>query len=187
MRPPPAVWRWPSARLLAALLACALILTGCAAEPAEEELVGAGGPTPEGVVESFLGVLNQALADPELATPEVRRTWAERLARYFAPSERADQRAAMSAMLAGYVDSAQRPAFGSKVQLEVVYSGVEIISSSDESALVRVVDGTINLRWLDDKGDVLRERTGNLTELIGQESGGLPVLRVGTSWFMTEG
>lgn len=175
-------------RFLGALaLALALILTGCAAAPAEQELAGAGSPTPQGVVESFLAELNKALADPELGSPPARRAWSERLASYFAPSERADQRAALSEMLGAFADSASRPAFGSKVQLEVTYSGIEIISRSGDEALVRVVDGVFALRWIDANGEVVRERSGGLTDVIGQASGGLPVLRVGGSWFMTEG
>lgn len=177
----------PAVRRLLGALALALLLAGCAAAPAEQELAGAGSPTPQGAVESFLAVLNEALADPRLGQAEARRAWSERLASYFAPSERADQRAAMGEMLAAFADSASRPAFGSRVQLEVTYSGIEIISRSGDEALVRVVDGVFALRWLDDGGEVLRERSGGLTEVIGQASGGLPVLRVGGSWFMTEG
>lgn len=168
-------------------LVLALVLGGCAAAPPEQELAGAGSPTPQGAVESFLGVLNEALADPNLGRAEVRRTWSERLASYFAPSERADQRIAMNALLAQYADAASRPAFGSKVELEVTYSVVELISGSGDEALVRVVDGVLALRWLDENGEVVRERSGALMDLIGQSSGGLPVLRVGGSWFMTEG
>lgn len=169
------------------LLLLALLLAGCAAAPAEEELAGAGGPTPQGVVESFLTDLNAALADPNLADATARRTWAERLASFFAPSERADQRAAMNAMLAGFADSAARPAYGTRVQLEVSYSRTQLLESSGDEALVGVIDGLVTLRWLDDAGEVVRERSGSLTDLIGQSSGGLPVLRVGPSWFMTEG
>jgi hypothetical protein len=172
-------------RLLLALL-LALGLTACAAEPVEQELAGTGNSTAQGIVESFLDDLNTALADPALGSQAGRRSWAERLAGHFAPSERADQRAAMGAMLAAYADTAARPAVGSKVSLQVGFSHVELITSSGDEALVRVVDGAIVLRWLNDDGEVLRERTGALTELIGEERGGLPVLRVGGRWFMTE-
>jgi hypothetical protein len=52
---------------------------------------------------------------------------------------------------------------------------------------VSIADAVVTLRWLNDAGEVVRERSGSLTELIGQSSGGLPVVRVGPSWFMTEG
>ncbi|GAB4430014.1 MAG: hypothetical protein OHK0015_14640 [Chloroflexi bacterium OHK40] len=176
-------------RLILALVTAMLLLplASCAAPPDEEELIGRGSPTPQGAVESFLDSLNSALGDPNLADPATRRGWAERLAAYFAPSERADQRAAMGAMLAAFIDSASRPVVGSQVRLEISYSSIELISRQGDEALVRVVDGVITLRWLDETGEVVRERRSGLTELIGQESGGLPVLRVGSSWYMTEG
>jgi hypothetical protein len=169
--------------LLAALL---LLLAGCGAEPATSELVGAGGSSPQAVVESFLEDLNQALAAP-LATPDVRRAWAERLAGHFAPSERADQRTAMATMLANFATSAASPAVGTRATLEVTWARMELRSLEGDRALVRVVDGVLVLRFLDADGTVLRERTGGLTDLIGQASGGLPALRVGGSWYLTEG
>jgi hypothetical protein len=172
---------------LALLLALLLALAGCGPAPAAEELAGAGSPTPQGVVESFLAELNSALADPGLGRPEIRRSWSERLASYFAPSERADQRVALGQMLARFADSAARPAVGASVRLEITYSTTDIISRRGDEALVRVVDGTVTLRWLDDDGELLRERSGGLAELVGETRGGLPVLRVGGSWFMTEG
>jgi hypothetical protein len=181
----PLAARLRAAHLLFALLV-ALGLTACAAEPVEQELAGTGNSTAQGIVESFLEDLNEALADPALAEPAARRSWAERLAGHFAPSERADQRVAMAEMLAAYADTAARPAVGSKVSLEVSYSHAELIELSGDEALIRVVDGAITLRWLDESGEVVRERTGGLTELIGEERGGLPVLRVGGRWFMTE-
>lgn len=176
-----------AARALISALLLALLLAGCAAEPVEQELAGAGSPTPQDAVESFIAELNKALADEGLAEPEVRRVWSERLASYFAPSERADQRAAMGQMLEAFADSAARPTFGSKVRLELSYSAIEIIEHSGDEALVRVVNGVVTLRWLDDAGETVRERTGGLVELLGESEGGLPVLRVGPSWFMTEG
>src|SRR5688572_33240934 len=91
------------------VLALALGLSACAAAPVEQELAGTGNSTAQGIVESFLEDLNMALADPALTDPAARRSWAERLAGHFAPSERADQRAAMSTMLASYADTAARP------------------------------------------------------------------------------
>jgi hypothetical protein len=176
--------RWLSGALLLLLV---LLLAGCAATPPEDELVARPNPTPQAAVESFLTDLNAALADPNLADPAVRRSWAERLASFFAPSERADQRVAMGAMLAGFTDSASRPTFGSKVQFEISYGEIVVQSRSGDEAIVSIADAVVTLRWLNDAGEVVRERSGSLTELIGQSSGGLPVVRVGPSWFMTEG
>ena len=169
-------------RLLAALLVL-LLLTACAAEPA---VGGDGSPTPEAAVLSFIEDLNIALKSPTLADPVARRGLAERLASRFAPSERADQRAVLGQMLADFADSAARPIVGSKVQLEVTYSGTEIITSSGDEALIGVRDGLLTLRWLDASGELLRERSRALTDVLGETRGGLPVLRVGSSWYMTE-
>lgn len=169
------------------VLCLALSMAACGAEPAEQELAGAGGSSPQAVVESFLEDLNRALNAPQLAEPAVRRAWAERLAGHFAPSERADQRVAMSEMLAGFAATAASPAVGSRATLEVSFTATELIEQGDGRALVRIIDGVMTLRFLNDLGEVVRERTSGITEVIGQESGGLPVLQVGTSWFLTEG
>ncbi|HMQ29361.1 MAG TPA: hypothetical protein PKD53_01485 [Chloroflexaceae bacterium] len=173
-------------RRLAPLLLAALLLVGCGAEPAAEELIGVGGGSPQQVVESFLEDLNEALAAP-LGEPAVRRAWAERLASHFAPSERADQRAAMASMLARFATSAASPAVGSKATLELTWTRIDLLEQDGERARVRVVDGVMTLRFLNGEGEVVRERSGGITDVIGQESGWLPTLRVGGSWFMTEG
>ncbi len=174
-------------RLALLILAAALLLAGCATEPADEELAGAGGSSPQAVVESFLEDLNRALAAAQLDQPSVRRAWAERLAGHFAPSERADQRVAMAAMLADFAAGAASPAVGDRAALEVTWTRIDLLEQDGDRALVRVVDGVLTLRFLDAQGELLRERTAGLTDVIGQASGGLPTLQVGGSWFMTEG
>jgi hypothetical protein len=169
--------------LLSALL---ILLTACGPAVALEE-TAQGGASPEQVVESFLEDLNAALNDPSLDDVEVRRGWAERLAGYFAPSERVDQRVALGEMLAGFVVNARRPVVGERMVMELTYTTVDELSRTEETALVEVVDGAFVLRWLNAEGEPLRERSGNIMEIIGQTSGGLPVLRVGAQWFLTEG
>lgn len=176
----------PPMRLMAALLTISLLLAACG--PATEaSTVGLGGSSPEAVVEDFVEDLNAALQDAQLAAPDVRRSWAERLSSYFAPSERADQRVAMREMLDGFLASSRRPVVGERLSFALTHNGMERISSSADEALVRVVDGVIVLRWLAADGQVLRERTGSLMGVLGQTSGGLPVLRVNGVWFLTEG
>ncbi len=170
---------------LAPLLLVALLFTACGVAPSEDELLGRGGPTPQAVVESFLTSLNEAL-QADLTAATERRAWAERLASYFAPSERADQRVVFAQMLADYAASATRPAYGSAIHTELSYSGIELLARDGDRATVRVVDGQVLLQWLDDEGEVVRERTGALSALLDQTEG-LPVVRVGGSWFMTEG
>ncbi len=169
------------------LLVSLFLLVGCGATPTEQNIVGAGAPSPQAVVESFLEDLNHALGDAKLAQTEVRQLWAERLAGHFAPSERVDQRTAMADLLDGFAASAAKPALGSKATLEITYRGTEVLTQRDGRALVQVVDGVFTLRFLDTQGVLVRERTGSLSEVLGQTSGGLPTLQVGGSWFMTEG
>ncbi len=174
---------------LSAMLLLLLTLAGCAAPPVDsgdDAVVGVGRSSPEAAVDGFLEDLNRAMQDPSLASAEKRRGWAERLAGYFAPGERIDQRAAFIDMLAGFADTAQNPVIGTRAALAITYTRVELISREGDEALVRVVDGAFDLRWLDAQGEILRERTGGLTEIIGQTSGGLPVLRVDGLWFLTE-
>ncbi|MFV9504634.1 MAG: hypothetical protein AB4911_08715 [Oscillochloridaceae bacterium umkhey_bin13] len=169
------------------LLVLSFALSACAAEPSAQDLVGAGGSTPNDVVENFLEDLNQALRDPSLADQGARRAWAERLASHFAPSERSDQRLVMGEMLAGFAASAVNPAVGSRATLELSFSGTEVIRQGEGRALVRVVDGLLTLNFLDAEGMILRTRTAGLTDVIGQTSGGLPTIQVGRGWFLTEG
>lgn len=177
--------RSPRTWLLPLLLVILLLLPACGSELSEEDLVGRGGPTPQAAVESFLATLNEAL-QADLADETARRGWAERLASYFAPSERADQRIVFSRMLAAYVQSAARPVYGSTATVQITYTGTEVIERQGDRAVVRVVDGQVTLQWLDGEGQVVRERTSALTALMGQTEG-FPVLRVGGSWFITEG
>lgn len=173
----------PLALILWVLLA--IPLSGCTAEVEAE--ASRGGITPTDVVESFIESLNKALADPSLGNPGTRSRWAEQLASYFAPSERRDQRVAMNTMLAGFADSASRAVVGTRVSMIISFTRAEVASSTDNEAIVRLVDGVITLRWLDENGEVLRERTGSLMDVIGGGAEGLPVLRVDGLWFMTEG
>jgi hypothetical protein len=166
-----------------------LALVGCAApapDAAADTNIGVGRSSPEAAVDGFLEDLNRALQDPNLSDAATRRGLAERLAGYFAPGERIDQRAAFIDTLAGFADTSQHPIVGSKAVLAITYSRVELLSRDGDQAVVRVVDGTFALRWLNEQGEVVRERTGGLTEVIGQASGGLPVLRVDGLWFLTE-
>lgn len=179
------LWRAPQA-LGILLVLLSLALTACGPADAAGDM-GLGGSSPEAVVEDFVEDLNEALQDTTLRAPETRQRWADRLASYFAPSERADQRLAMREMLDNFVASSRRPVIGERITFELTHNGMERITSSADEALVRVVDGTLVVRWLDAEGQVLRERIGGLTDVIGQTSGGLPVLRVDGVWFLTEG
>jgi hypothetical protein len=179
----------PASCLLFPLLCLLLLfaLAGCAVPDGSAGAnVGVGRSSPEAAVDGFLEDLNHAFQSPNLSDIAERRVWAERLAGYFAPSERIDQRAAFLDMLVGFADTTQHPIIGSKAVLAITYSRVELLSRDGDKAMVWVVDGSFDLRWLNEKGEVMRERTGGLTDVLGQASGGLPVLRVDGLWFLTE-
>ncbi|WP_298817593.1 hypothetical protein [Chloroflexus sp.] len=161
------------------------LLTGCGAAALEED-VGLGGVTPEAVVESFLEDLNTALADPELNVAVARQVWANRLASYFAPGERADQRLAMRELLDGFAGANTRPARGQRAEVVITYDRAGVVRSDDLTALVEVVNAVITVRWRDANGEVLLERSSGLLELIGREASGLPVIRVEGRWYLTE-
>ncbi|MGQ9480339.1 hypothetical protein [Chloroflexus sp.] len=162
-----------------------LLLSGCGAADLEED-IGLGGVTPEAVVESFLEDFNTALADPMLREPTARQVWASRLASYFAPSERADQRLLMQEMLNGFVNSNVQPARGSRAEVVITYDRTRVLQADDLTALVEVVNGVITVRWRDAEDNVILERNGALLRLIGRETNGLPVVRVDGRWYLTE-
>jgi hypothetical protein len=171
--------------LLLSLLAA--LLAGCADAAPVETGSALGGITPETVIERFVSDLNDALRDPALATPETNRAWAERLANHFAPSERVDQRTALRTMLSSFAASLSQLETGQRLLLDLSYSDVVIISREQNRAMVALNDGVLSLRWISANGDVIRQRSRSLTELLDIRNGGLPVIRVDGRWFLTEG
>lgn len=172
------------------VLALAL-LAGCG-EPLEIEtgIIGAGGSRPELVAAGFFDDLNEALQDPNITKPETRRTWAERLASYFAPSERVDQRKVIEKTLGTFAFEAGQLAEDQRLIVEVVYTNVELVEQIDNLARVRLTDGRLRLQRLrvseDDQEQILFEQERPLAEVIGQEDNIFPVLRVNGRWFITE-
>ena len=172
--------------LLLGLLAA--LLVSCA-DPAPVETTGGsqGKLNPETVIESFVDDINEALRDPGLATPEASRAWAERLANHFTPSERVDQRTALRTMLDSFAVSLGQLEPGQRLLLDLSYSDVTVISREQNRAIVALNDGVVSLRWISATGDVIRQRSRSLTELLDIRNGGLPVIRVDGRWFLTEG
>jgi hypothetical protein len=85
-----------------------LALAACGAAPgdaaSQADLAGGSRFGPESVAENFFKDLRDALKDPALADDAGRSKWAEKLANYFAPNERDDQRAALHAALSNFTD-----------------------------------------------------------------------------------
>lgn len=179
-----------SSRLLALLLCC-LALGACGLPlDAEQETDNLGSETPEEVVTSFFDSLNQALRDPQLTDLEVRRIWAGRLASYFAPSERTDQRYVLGRMLANYAADLETLESDQVLTLEVSYSGAQVVEQEDDFARVRLLDANLRFRQLQiSEGgyrQVLRDQQRPLYEVLGQESRTFPVVEVNGRWFLTE-
>ncbi|WP_298482255.1 hypothetical protein [uncultured Chloroflexus sp.] len=166
-------------------LVLGFFLGGCGAVALDEN-VGLGGVTPEAVVESFLEDINAALADPALNEAATRQMWANRLASYFAPSERADQRQVMREMLDGFASANTRPTRGSRAEVTISYDRTRVLRADDRTALVEIANAVITVRWRDNEGNLLLERNGALLRLIGREESGLPVIRVDGRWYLTE-
>jgi hypothetical protein len=169
-----------------------LALAGCSL-PADVEgnERAIGGETPEAVTRAFFDSLNTALQDPEITEQETRQVWAERLATYFAPSERIDQRDVLWQMLADFAARLEQLDEHLEVTLEVTYEGMYVADQSDDSAVVRLVGGTLHFRrvWVAENGyrSIVTDQRHDLNEVLGQpEQHGFAVLRVNGRWFLTE-
>jgi hypothetical protein len=182
-------------RYLFVLLCWAMLLllpTACAL-PADEESSDLSGDTPEDVATNFFASLNEALQDPQLTEEQTRRAWAERLANYFAPTERAEQRQALGEMLAYFAADVEQLDNNQQMTLEVDFSGVQVIEpdSLNEHVKVRLTDATIRYRLiqLGENGSrrILRDQQRPLYEVLGQEEETFPVIQVNGRWFITEG
>lgn len=166
-------------------------LSACGAEVAADQSdAGIGGNLPETVAASFFEDFNSALNDPDLSQGKTQRAWAERLANYFAPVERAGKRRALGRMLASFAYNQRQLGEGQRIVFEITYTNIEVVDRSDDRATVRLLDGKLRLQRVRerDNGDreVLRQQETSLTETLGQTSGVFPVLRVNGRWFMTE-
>lgn len=157
---------------------------------AEQEGVGVGGESPRAVASTFFTVLNEALRDPQLKELETRRIWAERLASYFAPSERIDQRYVLDRMLASFGAGLEELEANHILTLEITYSDIVVTEDDAEHASVRLVDGTLRYRRVrvEQNGyrSVLRDEQQSLSHVLGLQEESFPVVQVNGRWFMTE-
>jgi len=187
-------------RLLAFLVALALLLAACGAvagdpEPSADDPAGGSRFGPESVAENFFKDLHDALQDPKLADDTTRSRWAEKLANYFAPNERADQRIALDTALASFTDGLAKLDESQTLTLEVRFTGVQRVSSDDEHALVRPVNGDSNasiyllIAHTSDRGVVIPdfEQEIGFDKIIGRPDGAIPTVRIGDRWYLTEG
>lgn len=165
-------------------------LTACSTPVETEEDIGNGSHNPQIVAERFFEDLNLALQDPQLGETEIRRSWAERLASHFAPSERTIQRDGFNQTLRNFAYNLAQLEDTERFTAEISYTTIEVVAEQDDLAVIRLVDGELHLKKTrvsaENRQEVLFDLRRPLTDVIGQTSGVFPVLRVNGRWFMTE-
>lgn len=166
-------------------------LTACADQPDETVLAGVGGSTPQDVVISFFEDFNKALQESPQNDEVRRRYWSDRLAGYFAPNERVDQRQAIAQALYTFGSGSKQIPDDQRLTLDVSYNSLELVQQETDSAKVRLVDGVLRLKIMrvapDGAQIPLRSDERPLGETIGQPDGIVPLVRVNGRWFLTEG
>jgi hypothetical protein len=185
--------RWLSlVMLVIALAAC-----GAAPGDAATQADAAGGSRfgPESVAENFFKDLRDALKDPALANDSTRSKWAEKLANYFAPNERDDQRAAMHTALSSFTDGLKQLDATQTLILDLRFTNVEKVSDDGQRALVRPVNGPNNasiylqIAQTNDRGVVIPEFEQEIgfEKITGRPDGAVPTIKIGDRWYLTEG
>ena len=172
-------------RLLLASVLFLLAACGPTAVVEEPGRIG-GGSTPYDVVNTFLDEFGQALKDPQIQNDDVRERRANILADFFTPGEREDQRVAFGTMLdnyAGELKTAVAP--NETFVLQLVWDDIEAPANPPQRALVKVVNGSVAWQVLRD-GYIIDEQQTLLRDMIGRADSSLPVVKVGTIWFLTE-
>jgi hypothetical protein len=176
-----------------------LLLVACGAAPgdATPQADSGGGSRfgPESVAENFFKDLRDALKDPALADDAARSKWAEKLANYFAPNERDDQRTAMNAALLSFTDGLKQLDAAQTLTLDLRFTNVEKISDDGERALVRPVNGNNNasiyllIAHTNDRGVAIPEFEQEIgfEKITGRSDGAVPTIRIGDRWYLTEG
>jgi hypothetical protein len=178
--------------VLIGVLVLLLSLAGCAVAsgPDSTQSAATGGSfSPETVAESFFEDLGNALGDEKLADDQQRGAWVERLAGYFAPNERDDQRIALREALDSFTTGLDKLEANEHLTLDLKIERLEQVSQTDDRAMIRPVNGAIYVlitRTTSAGVQNLYEETVPLERIIGN-NGSIPVIRIGRSWYLTEG
>ncbi|HEX5690649.1 MAG TPA: hypothetical protein VFX76_11635, partial [Roseiflexaceae bacterium] len=134
----------------ACVLVCVLMVLGACSSSSEQAAQQVDDPAggnrfgPQVLAENFLKDLRDALHDSKLGDETTRSRWAEKLANYFAPNERDDQRVALNASLAGFAEGQTKLDVGQTLTLDLRFTSVQKIADDGERALVRPVNGGNN-------------------------------------------
>jgi hypothetical protein len=188
-------WQVVSGRSLVVVVLVSLalsLLSACAAASGQsvaEAPAGGGSFSPETVAQSFFDDLGSALQDPKLNDDQQRGAWVERLAGYFAPNERDDQRIALRAALDSFATGQGKLEPNEDIKLELKIDRLEQVEQTGDRATIRPVNGAIHVlitRTTSAGLQNLYEETVPLEKIIGND-GSVPVVRIGRSWYLTEG
>ncbi|HEX5691386.1 MAG TPA: hypothetical protein VFX76_15330 [Roseiflexaceae bacterium] len=192
------VFRW--LRAICVLICVLSIFGACSAaseQPAQEVDDPAGGSRfgPQVLAENFLKDLRDALHDSKLGDDTTRSRWAEKLANYFAPNERDDQRVALNASLASFAEGQTKLDVGQTLSLDLRFTSVQKIADDGERALVRPVNGGNNasiyllIARTNDRGAIVPEFEQEIgfDKIFGRDDGAIPAVRIGDRWYLTEG
>ena len=169
-----------------------LLLAGCAAtagQSIDPAPAGGGSFSPEAVAQSFFDDLRNALDDQKLADDQQRGEWVERLASYFAPNERDDQRIALRTALDNFTAGRAKLEPNEDITFNLKIERLEQVYQTDDRAMIRMVNGTIYVlitRTTSAGTQNLYEETVPLEKIIGN-NGAVPVIRIGRNWYLTEG
>lgn len=171
-----------------------LLLCACQAAPAAPGDAPASSDirfeTPEAVVQSFLRDLNDSLRDRRLTDDDARGAMVDRLAAYFAPNEREDQREAIGRSLAGFAASLAQLTNDQSLVFEVRgiadFRNFKKISDDGQRALIRASGASIYV-LIARGSQVDFEQELPLEQIIGRSDGAIPTRKIDGSWYLTEG
>jgi hypothetical protein len=167
-------------------------LSACNITPDQTTVQGGqsgGSISPDAVARGFFEDLSKALKDPQLSDDKRRGEWVERLAVYFAPNERDDQRIALREALDSFITGLGKLETNEHLTLDLRFEDVEKIEETSNRAVVRPINGAIYVlitRTTDAGVQNIYEETVPLDRLIGN-NGTVPVIRIGRTWYLTEG
>ena len=182
--------RWPA---IVAVLAALLASCGAVPQPspAPVEQLG-GGISPETVTLDFFKDLGDALRDPNLRSDDRRAYWVDRLAGYFAPNERDDQRLALREALGSFAHDLEGLAEDEKLTIEL--RGFDLVegdvAADGRQATVRLPEATIYMlitRATDQGPLTIYEQPIGFDRVIGSPEKSVPLVKIGGRWYLTEG
>ncbi len=182
-----AQWLWR--RLILGLLLGVLGASTAACANPDHASPQIGADSPAAAAAGFFRTLNAALQDPTLDTFDTRRSYAERMAAYFPPSERMTYRQTLQEMLAAFAAGKANIPADQELSLVLEYDDLDVQQLSERQATVRLVGGSLRYRIIrtTETGfrEVLFDRQYTLATVLGLESGDLPAVQFEGRWYLS--